>query len=202
MPSPTSIRFKLVESDDFLAGFAIRNAWTPFEAACLIRGLEPGNASQDPAIVGLCLTSSLTQEDLDAHSPIDHPTEHDILNIMRSIIEKWGEQNVPSSDVTQWAIGKGLLSEGRFTARVLGGLKARNDMREELALLRGENADLKADVDQLQQALKQNEAANDGRGQHHAAKRDAILGFVIRELLAGASDPEQADLLSSNDFNA
>jgi hypothetical protein len=170
---PTSIKFRLIESDEFLDEYAIRHLWTPFEAACVLRGVKPISVEGRRATVGVSLPGNhaIEQCDIDGFASTDPALERDLLVLAQSIEGRWANQQPVASEVVEWALGKGIGLNDRFVQKVLGRIP------DEAA--RREIARLNHEIEVLQSKLSRE---SDGRGAHHQENRLAILGFAITEL--------------------
>lgn len=174
---PTTIRFRLNDSDDFLSAFAIRPKWTAFEAACLIRGCEPGPVRDGLTTVGVVSTTMIDNQTLDDFEPKQDDLAEDITNIAESIRGKWGTEQPSAESVVEWAIGKGLMWDTPFTRKVLG--------RVPFAAHLEQVERLNKKIESLENRLPRE---FDGRGGHHEDKRNAILGVAIKELATNLGD--------------
>ena len=186
----SQIRFQLVESDDFLARYAIGYKWPPFHAACLILGLKPPERKVDgKVLVGVYQGSLIDNTDIDAFDPINNELAEHILDIAKSLRQQWPKASPVAADVIRWALEKGLIDDSPFTRTVLGTVPE-SSLRDEIERLRGENDRLESD----------RKNALDGRGKHFEAKRLAILGFAIKELVLQSE--KSSALLRRNEVNA
>lgn len=170
---PTSIKFRLIESDEFLDEYAIRHLWTPFEAACVLRGVQPISVEDGLATVGVGLKGNhaIEQQDIDDFNSADPEAERDLLVLTQSIEARWTNQLPVASEVVEWALGKGIGLNDRFVQKVLGRIPD-EAARQEIARLNQEIAALQSKLSR----------ESDGRGAHHQEKHLAILGFAITEL--------------------
>jgi len=170
---PTSVRFRLIDSDEFLDEFAIRHLWFPFEAACVLRGMQPISHESGVATVGVVPLggNALDQRDIDGFDSTDSETERDLLILAQSIRDKWKFQTPAGPDVVEWALGKGFVLNSRFVRKVLGRVPDEAHRQE---------------IDRLNQIITSLQSRlgeeSDGRGAHHQENRLAVLGFAITEL--------------------
>lgn len=191
---PTSIKFRLIESDEFLDEYAIRHLWTPFEAACVLRGVQPISIEDGLATVGVGLKGNhaIDQQDIDDFNSADPETERDLLVLAQSIEARWTNQLPVASEVVEWALGKGIVLNDRFVQKVLGRIP------DEAA--RQEIERLNRQIEALKSKLS---SESDGRGGHHEENRLAILGFAIAELALNLKEvPGDKKLLWGQGINS
>ena len=193
---PRKIEAHLVESDDFLGVYALRHYWTPFEAACLIAGHQPGPDVSDDASIGVVETGLLTNE-LITEFNVDKARQKEVIDrvcqIGEALLERWPSEKIVASEAIEWALGKGFQCDSSFVQMVLG--RATNSEHErEIERLKDEIAALKRTLSKQ----------SDGRGKHFEDSRLAILGVAIRELALNlGNNPDKIEsLLHGESVNA
>ncbi len=194
-PIPKKIEAHLVESDDFLGIYALRHRWTPFEAACLIAGYQPGPRGNDASFVGVVELGILDQQRVDEFDA-NMDRQRDVIERVRllgeSLADRWpDEERLVASEVIEWALGKGILSDSSFVHAVLGRAQT-SDHTREIERLKEEIAVLKSKLT----------SQPDGRGKHFEQKRMQIVGETIRELAINLGDDKIEGLLRGGQVNA
>jgi hypothetical protein len=191
---PDSIQFHLLESEEAFDAFALRDKWTPFEAACLIKGMLPGQIVNGSARVGVVPEHRITQELIDKFESVQPDLSHELIGLASTIRSNVHANTADATEITTWALKKNLLSPQSPLVRQVLGVPPKLATVDDLQVLRAEN-------ERLQKELGN---AGDSRGQHHQEKRLAILGAVIRELAQSIPDWEKEipGLLRGGNVNA
>ena len=197
---PTYIRFCLVESDDFLDRFRLRDEWTPFQAACLIHGVSPEGFTSDAAIVGIHPDERITSElvdNFDLHNP---ELRKSLRAATEAILVNNRSRRVNAKEILAWAISQGYSPPAALRFHLLPAPDLVEEPVEELganavaesvpvSALHQELLDSISDLTAQNVALQQQlDSVDDGRGKHHEEKRLAILGFALREIAVNFSD--------------
>ncbi|MBD5801790.1 hypothetical protein AZOA_12140 [Azoarcus sp. Aa7] len=186
---PDRIEFYLTESDDFLDGYSRLDLWTPFEAACLIRGCKPGKISDGLAKVGITLSHTIDQRSIDDFNPHDPSASDDLILLTRAIAEsKKDAPMIRAHDVVRWAQERGLITPSSRLVRFVSS-QSHSDAADA--------PDATTPTEQPETA-----AAYEGTGKHHEEKRLAILGFVIQELARNVASEEITRLTRGGEFNS
>ena len=175
MPSeqkwPDRVEFYLCldEHDDFLEGYLRLRHWTPFEAACLIRGYRPGTISHGIAKVGVILPHAIDQQSIDEFKPLDPTASDDLILLAREIVDHNKDATkVRAYDVIRWAQGREVIAPSSRLAQFFS-----SESHSDAAGATGRSTSPEP---------SEATAASKGTGKHHEEKRLAILGFVIQEL--------------------
>lgn len=174
---PDRIQFRLIESDDFLDRFAVRHEWTPFEAACLVFGMEPGQIVDGTAVVGVTSNFALDQESVDKFETTDHDTAASVLNLTESIQQRWSGATPTGQAIIEWAVNKGLIGNTPFVHQVLG-IVPNAEHLDEIGRLH----------DRIEELETQLAKQSNNQGKHHQEKRLAVLGAAIKELALNLGD--------------
>jgi hypothetical protein len=186
---PKAMTFNLIETDDFLFDYSLRDIWSPFEAACLLSGYKPGRIDEEGHVRVDIFCESFQDEDfMESFSVKDNKRSESLLDLATTIAINAGTDSVRSRQVTDWAVSRHLINRNCRLARAF---------RTELAA-----AEEGMNSETIPALPSVGDDPDDGRGKHHEKKRMAILGAVISEMATYVAEEKIANLHQGQEVNA
>lgn len=190
---PKSIIGYWLENEDFLSDYVLMKSWTPFEAACLIRGINPGDIAKGVARVGLVPTT-INQYDENPQAWTDVST----LITLTGIILRNNDNlsSIPSDNIVKWAVETGQLHSKSYLAKILIVYPNKNldhpidpnpvesDLQHQINEANCKVKSAERQIDLLRTELTQAKKNSKMTGKFHNENRLVILGAALNEIAA------------------
>jgi hypothetical protein len=188
---PRTIHLRWLENDDFLYEYSLLESWSPFEAACLINGMQPGAIVSGAARIGRVPDPELG-EDYN-QDPQEYLDQNRLKTLTDIILRNFDKQlQVSATHIVRWAVDKGELSSNSYLAKRYLTTAAEMPLESSLGASlidqlesKLAEANKRADnAEKLRDSLKAElDRSHKKTGMEHAKRRMIILGAALNELV-------------------